>query len=400
MKTINKLKNLTNKIVLLRVDYNVPFEKGKILDDEKIVKSLPTIQALQNKKAKIILVTHLGRPEGKIIPSLKVDPLASHLGKLLGQKIIKLDSKDWPKDEQKAMEIRLDLWTSIDAMLPGQIAMLENIRFSSDEEGNKGKLAQELANLADIFVLDGFAVSHRADASVVGVAKYLPSYAGLLLEEEVKSLSKVLKNPKKPFVVIVGGIKSETKIPVIKNLLKKSNQILIGGGIVNTYLYAKGFKIGSSIIDKKMTKEILKYCQNKKVIKPLDVVVGDSKGKKYFVMDINKNFKITDKNLAIYDIGPKTIFEFSKYIKKAKTIVWNGAMGYFEQRPYHHGTYSIARLVASRSKGKAFGVVGGGETLLSLEAVKMSEYIDHISTGGGAMLEFLSGKKLPGVKIL
>ena len=296
--------------------------------------------------------------------------------------------------------MRLELLTTIDDMPPGQVAMLENIRFSPEEEGNKGTLAEELANLADIFVLDGFAVSHRADASVVGVAKYLPSYAGLLMESEVKALSKVLQRPRKPLVAIIGGIKAETKIPVIKNLLKKSNYILIGGGIVNTYLYALGFKIGNSVIDKKYAKEILQYCKNKKVIKPLDVVVGDIKGKKYWVKDLDKNFKITDKNLAIYDIGPKTIHEFSKIIKKAKTIVWNGAMGYFEQHPYENATYSIARLVATRSKGPAFGVVGGGETLLSLEAVKMSEYVDHISTGGGAMLEFLSGKKLPGVKVI
>jgi len=398
MKTINKLKNLSGKIVLLRVDYNVPLKKSKILDDEKIIKSLPTIQALQTKNAKIIIVTHLGRPDGKTVPTLKVNPVALRLGELLKQRIVKLDSKNWAKSGGDQM--RLELLTTIDDMPPGQVAMLENIRFSPEEEGNKGTLAEELANLADIFVLDGFAVSHRADASVVGVAKYLPSYAGLLMESEVKALSKVLQRPRKPLVAIIGGIKAETKIPVIKNLLKKSNYILIGGGIVNTYLYALGFKIGNSVIDKKYAKEILQYCKNKKVIKPLDVVVGDIKGKKYWVKDLDKNFKITDKNLAIYDIGPKTIHEFAKYIKKAKTIVWNGAMGYFEQKPYQHGTYSIARLVATRSKGTAFGVVGGGETLLSLEAVKMSEYVDHISTGGGAMLEFLSGKKLPGVKIL
>jgi len=398
MKTINKLKNLSGKIVLLRVDYNVPLKKGEILDDEKIVKSLPTIRTLQAKKAKIIIVTHLGRPEGKIVADLKIDPVALHLGELLKQKIVKLDSKNW--DKKSGDKMRLEILTTIDAMRPGEVAMLENIRFSKDEEENKGTLAQELANLADIFVLDGFAVAHRGDASVVGVAKYLPAFAGLLMESEVKALSKVLKSPKKPFVAIIGGVKAETKIPVIKNLLKKSNYILIGGGIVNTYLYAKGFKIGSSVVDKKYAKEILQYCKSKKVIKPLDVVVGDIKGKKYWVKDLDKNFKITDKNLAIYDIGPKTIQEYAKYIKKAKTIVWNGAMGYFEQHPYENATYSIARLVATRSKGPAFGVVGGGETLLSLEAVKMSEYVDHISTGGGAMLEFLSGKQLPGVKIL
>ncbi|MFA7245200.1 MAG: phosphoglycerate kinase [Candidatus Magasanikbacteria bacterium] len=398
MKTISKLKDLTNKIVLLRVDYNVPLKKGEILDDEKIVKSLPTIRMLQAKKAKIIIVTHLGRPEGKVVASLKVDPIAVRLGELLKQKIVKLDTKDWSKNKND--KIRLDLITTVDALRPAEVAMMENIRFSPDEEDNKGDLSQELANLADIFVLDGFAVAHRADASVVGVDKYLPSYAGLLLETEIKILTKVLKNPKKPFVSIIGGIKAETKIPVMKNLLKTSNHLLIGGGIVNTYLYALGYKVGASIIDKDYAQEILKYCKNKKVVKPLDVVVGDIKGKKYFVMDINEKFKITDKNLAIYDIGPKTIHEFSKIIKKANTIIWNGAMGYFEQNPYQYGTYSIARLVASRSKGKAFAVVGGGETILSLEAVKMTEYVDHVSTGGGAMLEFLSGKKLPGLKIL
>lgn len=398
MKTINKLKNLSGKIVLLRVDYNVPLKKGEILDDEKIVKSLSTIRMLQAKKAKIIVVTHLGRPEGKVVSSLKIDPIAVRLGELLKQKIVKLDTKDWSKNKND--KIRLDLISTVDALRPAEVAMMENIRFAGDEEDNKGTLAQELANLADIFVLDGFAVAHRADASVVGVAKYLPAYAGLLLETEIKVLTKVLKSPKKPLVSIIGGIKAETKIPVMKNLLKISNHLLIGGGIVNTYLYALGYKVGSSIVDKNYSQEILKYCKNKKVVKPLDVVVGDIKGKKYFVMDINDKFKITDKNLAIYDIGPKTIHEFSKIIKKANTIVWNGAMGFFEQNPYQHGTYSIARFVASRSKGKAFGVVGGGETILSLEAVKMTEYVDHVSTGGGAMLEFLSGKKLPGVKIL
>ena len=283
MKTINKLKNLSGKIVLLRVDYNVPLKKSKILDDEKIIKSLPTIQALQAKEAKIIIVTHLGRPEGKIVPTLKVNPLALRLGELLKQRIVKLDSKNWAKSGGDQM--RLEMLTTIDAMRPGEVAMLENIRFSKDEEGNKGTLAEELANLADIFVLDGFAVSHRADASVVGVAKYLPVFAGLLMETEVKALSKVLQRPRKPLVAIIGGIKAETKIPVIKNLLKKSNYILIGGGIVSTYLYALGFKIGSSVVDKKYAKEILQYCKNKKVIKPLDVVVGDIKGKKYWVKD-------------------------------------------------------------------------------------------------------------------
>jgi len=260
------------------------------------------------------------------------------------------------------------------------------------------ELSKKLASLGDIYVLDGFAVAHRAAASVSGVAKYLPSYAGLLLEKEITGLSKAMDKPKKPFVLILGGVKMETKIPVIKNLLPKCNYALIGAGIINTYLWAKGYKVGDSVVDKDFKKEILKYCNSKKVIKPVDVVVGTMDGKTYRHVMINKKpNQICKTGESILDCGPGTIQLYAKYIKKAETLVWNGPMGLFQTKPYEIGSFSIARLVASRAKGKAFGVIGGGETLQAMELVGMTEYVDLVSTGGGAMLEFLSGKKLPGV---
>jgi phosphoglycerate kinase len=236
------------------------------------------------------------------------------------------------------------------------------------------------------------------------VAKYLPSYAGLLLEKEIVGLSKAIVKPKKPFMLVLGGAKMETKIPVLKNLLPKVDHVLIGGGLFNTYLWAKGYKVGASLIDKEYKKEALKLLGNKKVVLPVDVVTGREDGSGEKVMQIancklqNNNSEICNLKSAIFDIGPRTIGLYAQYIKKAQTLVWNGAMGYFEQKPYDVGTMSIARLVASRAKGKAFGIIGGGETLQAMEMVKMTEFVDLVSTGGGAMLEFLGGKKLPGVK--
>lgn len=288
----------------------------------------------------------------------------------------------------------------INKMKGGQMLMLENIRFFADEAKDKNNFSKKLAELADLFVLDGFAVAHRDSGSVTGVAKYLPSYAGLLLEKEIVGLSKVTEKPKKPLVVILGGAKVETKAPVLKNLLPRADYMLIGGGIFNTYLKAQGFEVGGSLVDDDYLKVVKQYCGKLKVIKPVDVVVGTHDGKDYKVMKVNNKFEVRDRRYAVFDIGPETVMLYAQYIKKAQTLVWNGAMGYFEQKPYDTGTLSIARLVASRSKGKAFGIIGGGETLQAMEAVKMGEYVDLVSTGGGAMLEFLSGAKLPGLKLL
>jgi len=392
-----KLRNLKKKRVLARVDFNVPIKNKKVLDDSRLLACLPTIEFLAKKGAKIILVSHLGRPEGKIVRSLKLDAVARHLSLLLGKKIKKMETGNWDWTEKRREYFK----KQIENMRAGEAVMLDNIRFSADEEKNRGPLAKMLAELADIFVLDGFAVSHRASSSVVGIAKFLPSYAGLLLEREVTGMEKVIKSYKKPYIAIIGGVKVETKAPVIKNLLPKVDFMLVGGGIFNTCLKAMGYKVGGSVIDEKYKREVLKYCRTKKVILPVDVVVGDKDGQNYRVVELKKTpHKVCDKDEAVYDIGPRTIRLFSLYIKKARTLVWNGAMGYFEQKPYNTGTLSVARLVASRSKGKAFGVIGGGETLQAMAMTGMSEYVDLISTGGGAMLEFLSGKELVGIKAL
>ncbi|HBU06797.1 MAG TPA: phosphoglycerate kinase [Candidatus Magasanikbacteria bacterium] len=404
IRSIKQLKNLKNKRVLLRVDFNVPIKNNKVADNKRILVSMPTIEYLLKQKAKVIIVTHLGRPEGyngkaKSGYDKKFDlsPVVKKISELLKKKIIFVGDKKIGRPEDQ--KIYFDSAKKIiDKMKAGEIVMLENMRFFPEEAKDITELSKKLASLGDIYVLDGFAVAHRAAASVSGVAKYLPSYAGLLLEKEITGLSKAMDKPKKPFVLILGGVKMETKIPVIKNLLPKCNYALIGAGIINTYLWAKGYKVGDSVVDKDFKKEILKYCNSKKVIKPVDVVVGTMDGKTYRHVMINKKpNQICKTGESILDCGPGTIQLYAKYIKKAETLVWNGPMGLFQTKPYEIGSFSIARLVASRAKGKAFGVIGGGETLQAMELVGMTEYVDLVSTGGGAMLEFLSGKKLPGV---
>ncbi|MBI4992607.1 MAG: phosphoglycerate kinase [Candidatus Magasanikbacteria bacterium] len=391
IRTIKQIHNLKNKRVLVRVDFNVPLEKGKVAEDARLIASLPTIEHLIKKGAKVILVSHLGRPEG-FDKKLSLSPVAKRLENLMGRqvKLLKIE---------RLKDYRNEVVDQISKMKNDEVVMLENIRFFPDEAKDENNFGKTLSGIADIFVLDGFAVVHRDSGSVTGVAKHLPSYAGLLLEKEIVGLSKAIEKPKKPFVLVLGGAKMETKLPVLKNLLSKADYVLIGGGIFNTYLWAKGCKVGKSLIDKEYKNEALKLLKNKKVILPVDFVVGKENGDKARVQDTSYKIQVTN-NEAIYDIGPQTIRLYARYIKKAQTIVWNGAMGYFEQKPYDVGTLSIARLVASRSKGKAFGIIGGGETLQAMEKVKMMEFVDLVSTGGGAMLEFLSGQRLPGLKLL
>lgn len=385
INSVSQLKNLSGKRALVRLDLNVPLEKGKIKEYYKIVRSLPTIEYLSKKGAKVILVSHLGRPKG-MDKKLSLKPIGKALVKLLKKKIKFLKIKSWNKIKKE-----------IEKMPSGGVILLENIRFIKGEEENAPDVAKNLANLADLFVLDGFAVAHRKAASVSGVAKYLPSYAGLLMAEEIEGLSRLIEKPKRPFVVIFGGIKMETKLPLLKSFLDKADYILLGGGLVNSYLWAKGKKVGGSIIEKSLKKEVLFYGNQKKIIWPVDFVVGQKNGQKATVVKLEK-INITGSDLAIYDIGPATINLYAKYIKKAQTLIWNGAMGYFEQHPYEFGSYAAARLVASRAKGSAFGVCGGGETVEVVKKLKVADDIDLVSTAGGAMLEFLSGNNLPGIK--
>src|SRR3989338_2263772 len=397
VRSVKQLKNLSGKRVMARVDFNVPTDKGKVIDDSRILASIPTIAYLMKKGAKVILVSHLGRPEG-YDKKLSLALVAGRLQEIFNFQFSIFKQFSISKFSNYFEKMREE----IDKMKGGRVLMLENIRFFEGERENDKKFAKELAGLADYFVLDGFAVAHRDSPSVSGLAKYIPAYAGLLLEKEIIGLSKAIEKPKKPFVLVLGGAKMETKLPVLKNLLPKADYILIGGGIFNTYLKAKGYKVGKSLIDKEYKREALAYLKNKKVILPVDLVVGEADGRRAKVVKLREKGSLAPLGMtdAIYDIGPETIRMYAKYIKKAQTIVWNGAMGYFEQKPYDVGTLSVARLVASRSKGKAFGIIGGGETLQAMEKVKMMEFIDLVSTGGGAMLEFLAGKSLPGVKVL
>lgn len=399
LKTLKQLKNLSGKRVMVRVDFNVQIKKGKVVDDSRLHASVETIQFLQKQKAKVLLVTHIGRPEG-FDKELSVKPVAKRLGEILKKEVslIEIDKKLTRNLEEIEGNYFDAVVNYTNKMKNGQIVMLENIRFFEGERNNDIGFSKALASLCDMFVLDGFAVAHRASPSVVGIAQFVKSCAGFLLEREVFGLTKVLAKPRSPFVSILGGAKMETKVPVMKKLLPLCDYMLVSGGIYNTYLKALGYGVGDSIMDSNFEKEARAYGKKKKVILPIDVVVGTSDGKNYRLVKVEKKpHEICKKGEAIYDMGPATIQLFAQYIKKAKTLLWNGALGYFEQKPYHTGTFAMARLVASQSKGKAYGVIGGGETVQTMEMVGMTEYVDLVSTGGGAMLEFLSGKELPGV---
>lgn len=390
IRTIKNIKNLRCKRVLLRLDLNVPVEKKKVKDDWKIIKILPTLQYLISKDAKIVIVSHFGRPEGKSNRKLTLLPIAKYLEKILGKKVIFLKDKIGSKK----------LANKINALNCGGVSMLENIRFYSGEEKNDKNFAKKFDEIADVYVNDAFAVSHREHASVSAVTKILSSYAGFLLDEEIKVLDEVLKNPKKPLVILLGGAKASTKIPIIENFLEKADHILLGGALATTFLAAKGYNIGASLIDKESIPKIKKLLKSKKIILPQDVIVGKIKNGEPIVLEIGKRKDLVDKKMSILDIGSKTTNEYADIIKEAQTIIWNGPMGYFEKENFSHGTISLARLIASRSSGKVFGVVGGGETIEALKKTKMEQYVDWVSTGGGAMLNFLAGNKLPGIEAL
>lgn len=380
LKSIKEARHLLGQRILVRVDFNVPVKNGQVVDNFKIQASLPTIKFLLHSGARLILVSHLGRPTKKE-KKFSLLPVVKELEKLLGTKVCfgLLEKRDDWEGEK--------------------LVLLENIRFYKGEENNDLKFSKQLADLAEIFVLDGFAVAHREAASVSGIQNFLPAYGGLLLDKEIAGLSKVLESPKHPFVVVLGGIKIETKIPVLKNLLPKADKILLAGGIFNTYLAAMGNKIGCSAVDSNYKKEAKYYVNNKKVVKPVDVIIGTIKGKNARAVSLDKKLNLKSGE-GIFDIGPSTVSLFAKHLKNANTIVWNGAPGFFEQAPYNHDTYALVRYIASRSSGKAFGVCGGGETVEILRHLGVFNDIDLVSTGGGAMLEFLSGKKLPGLKKL
>ena len=376
---------LKNKKVIVRVDFNVPLnEKGLILNDRRIKESLPTLKYLIKNKARIILMSHLGRPKGKIIPKLKMNKVAERLGKLLNKKIIKTNDTIGAGIEKITNNLK-----------SGQIMLLENLRFYKKEEKDDENFAEELASLADLYVNDAFGACHRAHASVHAITKYIPSSAGLLLEKEIKALSSLLEKPKKPFAVVLGGAKVSDKIGVITNLLKKADKILIGGAMIFTFLKAKGINIGNSKVEDDQLRLARKLLKNKKIILPTDCVIADKfdKDAKSKTVAVEQ---IKDSWFGL-DIGPETINNFKKIIKQAKTIFWNGPPGVFEFKKFSKGTNEIAKAVAS---SRAVTAIGGGESIEVLDKLKLSHKITHISTGGGAALEFLEGKKLPAIKAL
>lgn len=384
ISSLKKLKSLSGKTVFLRVDFNVPLENGKIKEDYRIKAGIETIKFLLGKGARLIIASHLGEPAGhEAAYSLK--PVATRLKSLLKLPVKFLGDASDPKTI-----------SAVKAMKKGEVVLLENLRFNDGEYKNDSKFAASLAALADIYVNDAFAVCHREQASVSAIKKYLPSYAGLLLEKEIVALNRILK-PKKPLVVIMGGAKVKTKAPLISKLYSSASHILIGGALANNFFKYRGLNIGKSISDDDSAQFIKKFFKGKKVVSkiilPTDVVVKTKDGRAKVVSP--SDVKASD---MILDIGPASIIDFASYIKKAKTIVWNGPLGKFEEASYKHGTLGIAYAVASRSSGRAYGVVGGGETVEALNLTKMSEYVDWISTAGGAMLAYLGGGKLPGLK--
>ena len=383
MKTINS-QIVKNKQVLLRVDYNVDLDRsGKIISDFRLRASLPTINfLLKNKAKKIIIISHLGRPEGKD-KKLSLLPIAKHLEKLLNQKIIFIDDCVGKKVKE-AIESSEE-----------KIFVLENLRFYKEEEKNDKSFAQELAKLADVYVNDAFGVCHRLNASVGAITNFLPSYSGLLLEKEVKNLQKLKKNIKHPFVVILGGAKISTKLPIINEFLDIADYILLGGGLANTIWKARGFEVGKSLIEEEKIPEAKKLGSRKaELILPRDFIITSSfessKGKLKEIENINKKD-------IIVDIGETSTKVFCQLIKSAKTILWNGPMGYWENKNFQTATIKIAKAIA---QNKNFTVVGGGETLIAIEQLKLIDKYSLVSTGGGAMLEFLAKDNLPALKFL
>lgn len=388
-KTVRDL-DVAGKKVLVRVDFNVPLnDKGEITDDTRITASLPTIQYLLEQKAPVILMAHLGRPKGQVKPELSLAPVAKHLGKLLGKKI--LFAPDCVGEAAQAAASKLK---------PGHILLLENLRFHKEEEKNDMEFAEKLASLADLYVNDGFGVSHRAHASVEGVTHFLPAAAGFLLEKEIQYVGQAVTNPLHPFVAIIGGAKVSDKIGVISNLLDKVDTLLIGGGMANTFLAAQGYKMGKSLVEEDkldLAKELLAKAKKNKVnmLLPTDLVMAAA-----FAPDaehVTEKVKNLNQAYMALDIGAETSKAYAEALADAKMIVWNGPMGVFEMDAFCKGTEAVAKAVA---KSRATSIVGGGDSVAAIEKLGLAKRITHISTGGGASLEYLEGKVLPGVAAL
>jgi len=379
------------KRVLVRVDFNVPLdeETGAITDDNRIRATLPTINYLINRKARVILCSHLGRSKGKVVEKLRLAPVAQRLSQILGQKVEATTDCIGPEVEK-----------AVEKLKPGDVLLLENIRFHPEEEANDVAFAQALARLADVYVNDAFGASHRAHASIVGVAKYLPAVAGLLVEKEINTLEGILAHPAHPFAELTGGAKVSDKISILENIMDKVDCLLIGGGMAATFLKAKSYEVGLSLMEDDTLDFAVKLMRDAaqrgvRLMLPVDVVVADklSAGAEVKVISV----KSIPPDWRIVDIGPQTISNFSQELRRCKTIFWNGPMGMYEIPQFAQGTQAMARLLAGL---EATTIIGGGSTAEVVTAMKLVDRMTFVSTGGGASLRFLSGGTLPGVEVL
>jgi phosphoglycerate kinase len=387
-KTIEDI-DVQDKRVLVRVDFNVPQDdSGAITDDTRIRAALPTIRYLIEHGGRVILMSHLGRPKG-VDPKWRLDPVAKRLTELLGQPVKKVDDCVGPEAEAAAQ-----------ALGPGQVLLLENVRFHPEEEKNDPDFAQKLARLGDVYVNDAFGTAHRAHASTEGVAHYLPAVSGFLLDKELEKLGGALHRPARPFVGILGGAKVKDKLGVIDHLLPLVDRLIIGGGMAYTFFKAQGLEIGNSLLDAERVDAAKKLLAENgdKILLPVDVVVADSFDNPQKVETVPANAIPAD--MEGMDIGPETVRKFKEALKDAKTVVWNGPMGVFEKPRFAEGTRALAAALAEISEGEANVIIGGGDSAAAVEQMGFADRMDHISTGGGASLEFLEGRTLPGVAAL
>lgn len=389
IKKTMKDVEVKGKRVFVRVDFNVPMENGEITDDTRIRAAIPTIQDLVTRGAKVILASHLGRPKGEVKEEFRLTAVGKRLAELMDQQVTKLDESIGDTVE-----------STVEKMQDGDIVLLENVRFHKGEEKNDEELAKSFAKLADLYINDAFGAAHRAHASTEGIAKYIPAVSGLLMEKELDVLGKALSNPERPFTAIIGGAKVKDKIGVIENLLDKVDHLIIGGGLSFTFIKAQGHSIGKSLLEEdkiELARGFIEKAKEKGVQlhMPVDAVVANefSKDAETNVVDVDS---IPEEWMGL-DIGPKTAEKYSEVIKQSKLIIWNGPMGVFEMEKFENGTKTVANAMAET---EGYTIIGGGDSAAAVEKFNVAQEMDHISTGGGASLELMEGKQLPGIVAL